>query len=146
MQLTASVKQAREDPQFLIQALTNSLKETFLDKNQIREILSSVEEPKHLHRQEKLAHQINVTARLSYELIDRLSKKKGPITAFAVKKFITDKPDMLDGLITTVYRKLFGKQIITENLTVLFCDELFRTLTHASEKVRMRDNIRIHQG
>jgi hypothetical protein len=143
--LTSSILPMRADHTYLIKTMAESLKETFLDPQQIKELFSDIPPPKRVYTQQRLAHQINVTSRLAHEIIMRLSQQQGAITAFAVRRILTDTPDVIDRLITKVYKKLFRDRLLTENMMLLIYDELARSLSVSAEQIRMRDNIRILQ-
>lgn len=126
-QVTSSVKDVRSNHKILVHSAADALKSNFLDPQRVKDMFNNVSKEKAANPKEKFAHQVNVTARLTHELIMRISEQKGAITAFAVRRFLTDKPDMLDQLMTKVYKKVFGERFINENLAVLCCDELFRS-------------------
>lgn len=140
--LTGATKSTRSSHHELMQIVADSLKRSFLKRERIEELFS--DQPPPVYTKEKLAHQIDVTSRLAHDLIMRMAEKKGALTKFAVRQVITDRPDELNRLITTIYKKVMGDQLVNQNLLIASCDEIFRSLAHASEAIRMRDNIRLH--
>jgi len=145
--ITTSSKPMREDHQFVISVLAKTLKETVLKPEKIKELLSKEPPVQPKHTKERLAHQIKVTAHLAHDLIIRMSEDTGTITGaaaeFMVKRIFSDKQNIIEGLITNIYKKEFGERLILENLMMNVTAEIFRSFSMASESLRLYDNIRI---
>lgn len=129
-ELTTSVAPLRAGHQFLIDSITSSLKSTLLNRDYCESLLFGPPAPKPKYVEEKLSHQIHVTASLAHELILCTAGKKGAIASLAAKKYITDKPDMLDQLIRRVFNQLFRNSLLNTNLVQMSCLEIFRSLKH----------------
>lgn len=143
--ITGTTKEMRKSHHYLVDTLAESLKETWLNPKRIEDLYSDKPTPEPAFTQQKLAHQIGVTSALVHDLLKRQADRSGMVTRYAIQKVITDKPDEINRQISTIYRKVLGNQIMNENLVVRICDQLFHSLSFAAEKIRLRDNMRIHK-
>jgi len=143
--LTGSLQELRMSHVALIDNISDALKSSLLDRQYLEKLFSDQPVPAPVHTEQKLAHQIHVTSQIAHDLIMRIAQQKGSIATFAVKRILKDNPGEVDKLITKIYHKLFGNQMLNENFLINTCEELFRSLSIAAEDLRRSENLRIHQ-
>lgn len=143
--ITESVEPWRESYHRLIRTTTQALKKSFLDQAALKALFSDNTPPLPSFTDQRLAHQIQVTACLAYDIIMGIAQEKGNISKYATKKLLTDNPDEINRMITTVYQKTLGNQILNQNLIVNACEKIFLSLAISSDSIGMRENIKAHQ-
>lgn len=143
--LTEAVDPWRQSHKKLIDVLSESLKETFLNTNAVKALLSDEPPKPNSLLDQKLAHQIEITSRLSYDLIMAIVKEEGMIASYGAKKILKGNSDILNQVILNIYKKLFGNRTINQSLMVNVCEGIFKSLSNAADKVSMAENIKAHQ-
>jgi hypothetical protein len=141
--ITESVEPWRRTHKKLIETLTESLKSTFLDPAAVKELLTDTPPKPNPLREQKLAHQIDVTARLAYDLI--IASANGGVLGWGTKKFLKGNSDEINQAITKIYKKLFGNKMLNQSLIVNATEAIFKSLATAAEQVHMAENIKAHQ-
>ena len=144
--ITETLEPYRESYHKTIDTLANSLRNNLLDRDFVKSLFSPEPEKAATLTNQKLAHQISVTARIAHDMIMSLAEEKGSIAKFATRQVITGNANEIDRVITTIYQKLFNNQLINQNLVVLACEKIFHSLNNAAEQVRMQENLRVHQS
>lgn len=143
--LTEAIEPWRKSYHKYINTMTESLKKSLINPAVVKSLL--IEEPSRpiLLTENKLAHQINVMASLAYDIIMGFAQEKGSIETFATKKIITNTPAEINRSITRIYKRLFGNQLINQNLAILAYEKIFKSLSSASENIRMKENMKAHR-
>jgi hypothetical protein len=59
---------------------------------------------------------------------------------------ITENSTEINHLLTKIYHKLFGNQLLNENLLVNICEEVFKSLAVSADKIKEKENFKIHQS
>lgn len=143
--ITESIEPWRKSHKKLIDSLTDSLKETFLDLNAVKALFSEEPSQTDLRLKQKLAHQIDVTARLSYDLIMGIAKEEGMIANYGARTILKGNSEGLNRVIKNIYNNLFGNRMINQSLVVSAWEGIFKSLSAAAEQVRMVENIKAHK-
>jgi len=143
--LTSGTTSLRSSHPFLVECISDGLKTTLLDPNYVKAILSDEPVKKPSKTPQKLTHQINITSRIAYDYIMRLSESQGMITKQATKFVLTDKPSEVHQVVTRIYRKLFGNQLLNQNLILESLQELFIAFAQGADRIRNEENLLVHQ-
>lgn len=143
--ITEAVEPWRKDHKKLVDTLTESLRETLLNPETVKDLLADEAPKPDPLLERKLAHQIDVTARIAYDLILGVSKEGGKIAGYGVKSVLGGNADSLNKTITRIYKKLFNTRMINQSLIINASEGIFKSLSVAAEQVRMAENIKAHQ-
>lgn len=143
--VTESIEPWRQSHKKLIDTITEGLNDTFLNPTAVKSLLSNEPSKPSPLIEQKLTHQIDVTARLAYDVIIGLAQEEGMIISFATKKILKGNAEMLNKVITNIYKKLQGNRMVNQNLVVNVSEKIFKSLAAAAESVRMAENIKAHQ-
>jgi hypothetical protein len=143
--LTDAVSEMRESHHFLLETITSSLKETLLNKQYLQQLLSDTPCPHSQLTEQKLAHQIHITAALSHDLLMRKAECYGTPYKFAAKLIFTDNPDKLEQVMMRLYKQLLGKELLNQNLAVATIEEIFGSLAVAAMTIAHRESVLAHQ-
>jgi hypothetical protein len=143
--ITESVEPWHQSYHKAVGKIVEKLKKNFLDPNAVKALFTQESPKQAAIVKAKLDCQIQSAAAIAHDLIMSLATEKGSIQAYLTKKILTEKPKKLNGIITKIYKKLFQKQLINQNLAVNACDKIFQSLKEASEFIRIQENMRIHQ-
>lgn len=143
--ITESVSPWRQSHDKLVDTTTEALKRNYSDYDSVKSLLlDEGREPSKL-TDKKLAHQIDVMARLSHDIIMGLAQEGGWIAKTTTNYILSDNTDKLNKVITKVYKKIFSEQLINQNVVVNACDKIFESLQKAAEKVKREENMQVHQ-
>ena len=143
--LTAAFSDMRASHHYLIDLMTTGLKETFLDKQYMSELMSDQPPPASPHVRQKLSHQMHMTASLAHDLLMRKAESWGTAYKYMAKMALTDSPNKLETTIAQIYRHLFSRETLNQNAIVRTIDELFASFSIAALKIQNRDNLLLYQ-
>ena len=143
--LSESVQPWRESHSKFIETIAGSLRKKLLNRETLKKLLEEKQEVPSSVTEEKLAMQIEITASLAHDLIMGLAQEKGILQAYAVRKILTSGPGELTKVITNIYQRLFGNRSVNQNLVILATEKVFKSLSTASDNIKLQENMLTHQ-
>lgn len=138
--ISTGTKEFRMNYHYLIQTMVGGLRSTFLDPVRISKMINSHSSSPPQHTKEKLQHQIDVTSRISYDMIIGLAGDQGAIAKFTTKKYFNEDHKTLSTLITRIYEKVLGDRILNENILMQVMTEIFRGFAASAETIRAQES------
>lgn len=142
--MTEAIEPWRESYHKLVDTTSAGLKKSFANPQSVKSLFSEELKASAITDQ-KLAHQLNVTACLAHDIIIGLAQEKGTLAKFATKKLIANNPSHINRVITTIYKSLFENQLINQNLAIRVYEKVLQSFSISAENIRNRENIQAHQ-
>jgi len=132
--ITSCTEEMRSSYHYLTGVITTALRESFLSKTRVNELLFA-NSPVPLLTKEKLAHEIHVTSNIIFDILMRQADQKNAIHRFFFQKGLSSNANEIDRQTSLIFKKLFGKRFININFVTSCCDKVFHEMSIAAQKI-----------